>query len=120
MPASVPDVSGRRLPGRPFLPPNRTPLTPATRAMLLCLSSLSFEAPRGGRSNPCLPLAVLLGSGPGLRAGLRGSEAGSRVAVGWSGCGRAGRDAVERLAFGAAELVGDLTESVDEGGQEKS
>ncbi len=30
---------------------------------------------------------------------------------------RAGRDAVERLAFGAAELVGDLAESVDEGGQ---
>jgi Transposase IS116/IS110/IS902 family len=32
-------------------------------------------------------------------------------------CGGLGRDAAERLAFGAAELVGDLAESVDEGGQ---
>src|SRR6516225_10092147 len=46
-----------------------------------------------------------------------GSEAGGRIAAGWFGCGRAGRDAAERLAFGAAELVGGLAESVDEGGQ---
>jgi hypothetical protein len=46
-----------------------------------------------------------------------GSEAGSRIAAGWFAYGRAGRDAVERLAFGAAELAGDLAESVDEGGQ---
>ncbi len=39
------------------------------------------------------------------------------MAAGWFACGRVGRDAVERLAFGAAELVGGLAESVDEGGQ---
>jgi len=50
-------------------------------------------------------------------AGLRGSEAGGRVAAGWFACGRVGRDVVERLAFGAAEMAGDLAESVDEGGQ---
>jgi len=46
-----------------------------------------------------------------------GSEAGGRIAAGWFGCGRAGRDAVECLAFGAAELAGDRAESLDEGGQ---
>ena len=38
----------------------------------------------------------------------------------WRGGGRQrapGRDAGERFAFGAAEPVGDLAESVDEGGQ---
>jgi hypothetical protein len=46
-----------------------------------------------------------------------GLEAGGGVAAGWFAGGRAGRDAVERLAFGVAELAGDLAESVDEGGQ---
>jgi hypothetical protein len=45
-----------------------------------------------------------------------GLEAGGRVAAGWFAW-RAVRDAGERLAFGAAELAGDLAESVDEGGQ---
>jgi hypothetical protein len=44
---------------------------------------------------------------PPVRGGL---EAGSRIAVGWFACGRAGRDAVECVAFGVAELVGDLAE----------
>jgi hypothetical protein len=34
-----------------------------------------------------------------------------------SGCGRVGRDAAERVAFGAAELVGGRAEGGDEGGQ---
>src|SRR5580700_7004152 len=46
-----------------------------------------------------------------------GLEAGGRVGGGRFAGGRTGRDAGERLAFGAAELAGDLAESVDEGGQ---
>ena len=44
-------------------------------------------------------------------------EAGGRIAAGWFAGGRAGRVAVERLAFGAAEMAGDLAESVDEDAQ---
>ena len=45
---------------------------------------------------------------PALWGGL---EAGGGFAGGWFA---SGRDAVERLAFGVAELVGDLAESVNE------
>jgi transposase len=62
---------------------------------------------RRGRSSPLI----------WPRPGGGGLEAGGGIAAGWFAGGRAGRDAVERLAFGAAEVVGDLAESVDEGGQ---
>ena len=54
---------------------------------------------------------------PRLWAGLWRVRSWRQDCWGRFGCGRVGRDAAERLVSGAAEPVGDLAESVDEGGQ---
>ena len=115
--APVPWWMKRAKSSRPSQVPWVALLAPAGPAVLLYLAPPSV-APiwlhlqwRRGRSSP------LIWPRPGIRRGIAGSEAGGRVAAGWFACGRVGRDVVERLASGAAEMAGDLAESVDEGGQ---